>query len=205
MKLLLTSAGISTQAISDELLKMAGKQFAELKVAFIPTAAGIYEDKWFVIKDRKQLIDLGINVRDVDINGKTPQKVASELSGCDIIFVAGGNTFYLLQKIRESGVDQVIKKMVESGVIYIGSSAGSIVVGPSLEPIKASDDPSQAPQLKSFEGLGFVDFVVLPHSGKEKYLAKHNALAEEYKDQYKLIPITDEQAIAVENGDFKII
>jgi len=205
MKLLLTSAGISTQAISDELLKMAGKTFTELKVAFIPTAADTYEDKWFVIKDRKQLTDLGMSVMDVNINGKTPQEVSTALGGCDIIFVAGGNTFYLLQKIRESGADQVIKDLVERGVIYIGSSAGSVVVGPSLKPIKTSDDPSQAPQLKSFEGLGFVDFVILPHSGKEKYLSKHNALVEEYKDRYKLILITDEQAIAVEDGEYKII
>jgi dipeptidase E len=201
MKLLLTSAGVSTKAISEELAKLAERPLAGLKVVFIPTAADTYDDKWFVDKDRDQLIALGMKVDFYDIKAKNPEKLAFDLRGYDIIFVGGGNTFYLLEKFLETGADKVIKDLINQGVIYIGSSAGSVLVGLSLKPIISSDDPKQAPSLKTVDGLKWVDFVVLPHAKEGEY----DEVIKEFGSKFKLIPITNDQAIVVNDSSYKII
>ena len=155
-KLFLTSINI------DQLPKFTGKNPRGLKVAFIQTAADPYEDKWFVEADRKKLIELGFVLVDLDLKDKTQDELQSILSKVDIIYVTGGNSFYLLEKMRESGFDKILPALLEQGIIYAGSSAGAVIVGSSLEPIKSLDDPSKAPNLKSYDGLGLVDFVIIP-------------------------------------------
>jgi len=125
-KLFLASVVANTiEKFIEILLKSPDK----LKVAFIPTAADPYKDKWFIEEDRNKLKEKGFNVKDVDIKGKTEQELLQELKDTDIIFVAGGNTFYLLEKARESGFERIEKEFVEKGVIYVGSSAGATLVG----------------------------------------------------------------------------
>jgi len=111
----------------DKLLDMIQKPASSLTIAFVPTAADMYEDKWFVEKDRDSLKEAGFNIKDVDIKGKTQRELLEELKDADIIFVAGGNTFYLLEKAIESGFDKIAKELVEKGVIYVGSSVGAIL------------------------------------------------------------------------------
>ena len=200
-KLFLASVVANTiEKFIEILLKSPDK----LKVAFIPTAADPYKDKWFIEEDRNKLKEKGFNVKDVDIKGKTEQELLQELKDTDIIFVAGGNTFYLLEKARESGFDRIAKEFVEKGVIYVGSSAGATLVGPNIEPVKPFDDPSEAPSLKSFEGLSFVDFIVLPHL-EEKNKQQYETVIKEYESKYKIIPLTNYEAVLVEDENIKII
>ena len=190
----------------EKLIEILPKPPDKLTVAFIPTAADLYEDKSFVVEDRNKLKEKGFNVKDVDIKEKTKQELAEELKDVDIIFVAGGNTFYLLEKAKESGFGEITKELVQKGIIYVGSSAGATFVCPTIEPIKTLDDPSKALLLKSFEGLNLVDFVVLPHFGKEKYKSKYESIIREYSDKgYKLITLTDDQAVVVEGDEYKIV
>jgi len=205
MKLLLTSAGFSNELISNAFLKLTGKHFPDLRVAFIANAADNYADKWFIGKDRNSLLELGMNVSDVDLRGKTPNELLVEFENVDVIFVAGGNTFYLLQKMIESGADKIISNLIEKGVVYVGSSAGSVLVGPSIEPVAAFDDPKEAPMLTSFEGLKLVDFVTLPHFNKNSPEDNYTEVMKKYSKKYKLITISDEQAIAVKDNNFEII
>ncbi len=189
----------------EKLIEFLPRSPEQLTVAFITTAADPYEDKWFIEEDRNSLKEKGFNVRDIDIKNKTRQELLDELKDNDIIFVAGGNTFYLLQKARESGFDKITKEFVKKGIIYVGSSAGATFAGPDIEPIKTLDDPSKAPLLKSFEGLNLVDFIVLPHFGEEKYKKKYEKIIKEYGAQYTLIPLTNNQAIVVENNGYKMV
>jgi len=123
-----------------------------------------------------------------------------------IIFVAGGNVFYLLEKAKESGFDKVAVELVEKGVIYVGSSAGAALAGPDIEPIKELDDPLEAQNLKSTRSLNLVDFVVIPHYRSERFnegVEKILKNSKEYK--YKLIPITDQQAVVVKGNKYNIV
>ena len=190
----------------DKLIETLDELPNKLTVAFIPTAADPYKDKWFIEEDRNKLKEKGFNVKDVDIKGKTEQELLQELKDADIIFVAGGNTFYLLEKARESGFDKAAKEFLEKGVIYVGSSAGATLAGPNIEPVKPFDNPSKAPSLTSFEGLNLVDFIILPHFGEEKRRQKYEEIIREYSEKgYKLIALTDNQAVIVEGHEYKIV
>lgn len=149
------------------------KPFNSFKIAFITTAANTYQDKWFIEEDRKKLKDMGLNLVELDIAGKTKEELTNLLKDIKILYFTGGNTFYLLQEIKEIGFDETIKKLVEEGVYYTGASAGAVIAGVDIAPLAPLDDPKEAPNLKSTKGLGFVDIVILPHYGKEKYLDKY--------------------------------
>ena len=174
-------------------------------VAFIPTAADVYESKPWMEDDRQKFVDLGFQVKDYDIKNKDEKSIYSDLKHTDIVFVSGGNSFYLLYHVRYSGFDTSMERLLEEGTVYIGSSAGSIIAGPTIEPMLSLDNSEQAPKLGSFEGLNFVDFVVLPHYGKEKYKARYEAIMREWSSAVKLLPVDDNQAIIVDNAEYHLI
>lgn len=75
------------------------------------------------------------------------------------IFVGGGNTFRLLRDLWSSELLTVIAACVQAGIPYIGSSAGSIVAGPTIKTTK--DMPVVQPP--SFVSLNLVPFQISPH------------------------------------------
>lgn len=161
-----------------------------LRVAFIPTAADPYASKPWMEEDRDRLSELGFKVFEVDIKDRTEKELRGELKDIDIIFVAGGNTFYLLEKARKSGFEELVKELVGNGVLYIGSSAGSVIAGPNIEAVQDFDDPKEA-ELNSTIGFGLVDFVVLPHFKNPKYAPLQEAVIKKFGEKYKIVPITD--------------
>jgi dipeptidase E len=74
-------------------------------------------------------------------------------------FVGGGNTFRLLTELYRRDLLAPIRHRVAEGIPYVGSSAGSIVAGPTLKTTK--DMPILEPP--SFDALGLVDFQISPH------------------------------------------
>jgi len=178
----------------------------QLRVAFVPTAADPYEDKWFVKEDRDTLEKMGFDIFDLDIKDKTKRELGRELRNTHVLFIAGGNTFYLLDKAQRSGFDRLAKDLVlGKGIIYIGSSAGAVLAGPDIKPIELIDDPSSAPILTSTKGLELTDFVVLPHYGDKEYEEKFEKIIKDYENKYTLIPITNEQAVIVEGSNYSIV
>ncbi len=178
----------------------------KLKVAFLPTAGDPYEDKFFVENDRKALVDLVMDVIEVDIKLIRQKELEKILNDVDIIFVAGGNVFYLMQEMRNSGFDRIVKDMLEKGKIYIGSSAGSVICSPTIEGFKQFDDPSLAPGLENYNGLDLVDSIIIPHAQKEKYFERieKTSLAMN-KLGYDVIKLTDNQAFVVKGKKGEVI
>src|SRR3989344_3136529 len=116
MNLLLTSAGVH-ESFKDIFLSLLSKPVSEVSVAYIITAAfGEEGDKSWVYKAKKQLQSLGItSFEDLDLKGKNREELYSILSTKDIILVNGGNTFYLLKYVKESGFDKVINQLQDKG------------------------------------------------------------------------------------------
>jgi dipeptidase E len=85
-----------------------------------------------------------------------PQRAIAE---AEIVFVGGGNTFRLVKSMHDYGLIDPIRRAIAAGALYIGSSAGSIVSGPSLRTTK--DMPIVQPP--SFDALGLVPFQISPH------------------------------------------
>ncbi len=78
----------------------------------------------------------------------------SKLSDFGGIYVGGGNTFYLLKELRESGFLGRLIKAIKKGIPYYGGSAGAIICGKSIEPSFFHDENFVG--LKDFRGFGLV-------------------------------------------------
>lgn len=202
-RLFLTS---SVNFVAKDIAKKINKK--GLKLAFVLTPTEVEEGdlKWLK-DDRKSLVDAGFIVTDYTITGKNKGAIEKFLKDFDVIYMSGGNTFYLLEQMQKSNSKKVFVDLVEKGKIYIGSSAGSIIAGPDISPIYAIDRIENAPNLKGFDGLGLVDFVVFPHWGskhfKEVYL--NHRLENAYNTKNRMIVLTDNSYIEVRDDWYRII
>lgn len=132
MKLLLTSGGITNDTLATELEKFTGKKFDQLKMAFIPTA-GLCDmgEKGWLIYDMSRLKNRGAEIDIVDIAQLPESDIIKRLEWSDVIFVGGGNTFYLSYWMQKSGLFDALPKLLETRV-YAGISAGSMVASNTI-------------------------------------------------------------------------
>ena len=166
------------------------------RAVFIPTAGDPYENKDFVVADKIALQKYGIEVTDLDLKNKTEKDINESLAMADILLVAGGNTFYLMEKLKENGADKAIKNFISRGGIYIGSSAGSIVCCPTIEGAEKFDNPNLAPNLKNFNGMGIFNEVIIPHTQKEKYIERIKEATEKLTSKsFKVYHLTDDDVL----------
>lgn len=176
------------------------------KIGFIPTAGETYPNPYFVEESRVRLRALGLRLVEIDVTSKTHDELTKLLSSVDGIYVAGGNSFYLMQQLQKKQLVSVIRELVKGGTPYFGESAGAVVLYSTIEPIKVLDDPEDAPDLQGYEALNLVDFIPLPHIDREKYKAVMGKFLEDNKDTYKIVPFRDDQAILTRNGtDFEVL
>jgi len=200
--LLLTSGGMKMR---EEIVKLLQKPAYDVTVAFISTAAKPEENLDFLRSDWTIMRDeMGFNVEEVDIEGKTEAEVLKLLQVKDIIYVEGGNTFYLLKAMRGCNFDKVIKKLLKEGKVYIGASAGSIVAGRTIKTAEWLGDKNIV-KMKDFKGLNLVPFDIFVH-----YQPEHSEIIKkqipDIKKRYKnLRIITDEQAILVQGKTTALI
>ena len=146
--------------------------------------------------DKIALEKYSLDVIEVDVKNKSEEEIHEAIGEPDVILVAGGDTFYLMEKLKESGADKVIKEFVARGVIYIGSSAGSIICCPTIEGAEEFDDPSLAPKLNNFDGMGIFKDVIIPHTHKEKYFERVKRATEKLESKgYKVYPLTDDDVL----------
>lgn len=143
-----------------------GQDIAGKTVTFIPTASVVEKMTFYVKADRKALESLGFTIDELDVSQADPQAIQTKLSQNDLIYVSGGNTFYLLQALKQSGADQLIADLIAQGKPYIGASAGTMVLAPSIDYVQAMDSCKKAPGLTDYQALGIVDFYPLPHYGE---------------------------------------
>lgn len=199
--ILLTSAGTN---VKEEILKILPKSANQIKLAHIITASKVEADVSYVKNEKRDLNEMGFQVEDIDIEGKNENELRDILAGKDIIYVQGGNTFYLMKYVRESGFDKIVKELIEKGVIYIGVSAGSIIAGPTIETASwkgAYADPNVV-DLVDFSGINLVDFNVFVHYA-EKY--KESVEKEISKSKYSVKILNDKQAILVKDGEVEFL
>lgn len=175
-------------------------------IGFIPTAGETYENPYFVEESRIRLRGLGLKLIEVDVTNKIRDELIETLNSVDGIFVAGGNSFWLMQQLQKKQLVSVIRDLVKQGKPYFGESAGAVILYSTIEPIAPIDDPQDASDLQNYEALGLVDFIALPHIDREKYKDVMSKFLEDNKDRYKIVPFRDDQAILTRDGtNFEIV
>ena len=202
--LLLTSGGMPQ--MKDEIAKLLQKPAYDVEVAFITTAAKPEENVEYVQRDWTIMKDeMGFNVEEVDIEGKTEAQVLKLLELKDIIFVEGGNTYYLLKAMRNCNFEKVIRKLLKIGKVYIGVSAGSIVAGHTVKTAGWNGGDENIVRLKDFRGLSLVPFDVFPHYQPDQAEIIKQNIPNPIKRAKNLRIITDDQAILVQGKEVDLI
>jgi len=175
------------------------------KVLFIPTAAVPEKVNFYIAADKKALEKLGFTVQELEILTASKEEIAQKIAETDAIFVAGGNTFFLLQALKESGADALIADHIAQGKPYIGSSAGSIVLAKNIEYAALMDSTAAAPRLDGdFSALGIVDFCVVPHVNNFPFKKAAQKVLQAYGDKMDLCPIGNHQAVAVQGDEIEL-
>ncbi|EPZ51840.1 peptidase family S51 [Bacteriovorax sp. BAL6_X] len=101
----------------------------------------------------------------------------------DVIHLGGGNTFYFLKHLKESGMFEELIDYVGRGGVLTGLSAGAIITTPNI--LTASFPPwdrdDNEDNVTDFEAMNIVDFEFFPHYRKSKRyddeLKRHSILS----------------------------
>jgi len=202
--ILLASGGMSQ--MKDEIIKLLQKPAYDVTVAFITTAAQSPEDLEYLKKDWEIMREeLGFNLEGIDISGKTEAQVLKLLELKDIIFVEGGNIFYLLKTMRACNFGKIIRKLLKQGKVYVGVSSGSVVAGKTIQPAIWKNQDKNIGGFKSLKGLGLVPFDIFVHYTPEDAGIIKQHMPSARKRIKKLRILTDEQAILVQGREIYLI
>jgi dipeptidase E len=176
------------------------------KVVFIPTASLHEKVTFYVGTDKKALEKLGLTIEELEISTASQNEIKNKLSSADYIFVEGGNTFFLLQELKRTGTDKLIRKHINNGKLYIGASAGSMIVSKNITYVKYMDDPEVAKDLNNnFEALSIIDFYIVPHFTNFPFKKAAEKIIRLYSDKLDLRPISNNQAIIVDGDKIETV
>ncbi|WP_428741135.1 Type 1 glutamine amidotransferase-like domain-containing protein [Tenacibaculum sp.] len=201
-KLFLSSSFVD---VAEFLEPFLGEKIKDKTITFIPTASIPEEYKGYVENDRKAFEKLGLIVKELEVSTASRKAVKETIEKNDFIYVSGGNTFYLLQELKKSGADKIIISEIEKGKVYIGASAGSIIMSKNIKYIEKMDDKTKAKDLTDDNALNIVNFYTLPHHTNEPFKNSVEQILNQYKNQIELIPISNTQVIQVEGNKTSII
>lgn len=199
-KLLLASSGSIFEKLN--LDKYFDVPLSKARVLWITTASHKVPSTDYLQKHLERVQKLGLNYREFDIKGKSIAEINKELGNSNIVHMEGGNTFYLLKTIRETGFDKLLRKHISQGLNYIGTSAGSYIMGPSIITATWSGRGFDKCGVTDFTALNYVPFVIKAHYG-EKDRAKYSEYVKNL--EYPLKILTDEQAIFVQGENYDLI
>ena len=174
-------------------------------VAYIPTAKPCGEPGGWAALEKHNLEQMGLVVDEVEVSTAPYDAIQRALQKNDLIYIAGGNTFFLLQALKQSGADRLIREEVHKGKPYIGESAGAIAAAPDIAYSSAMDDHGKAPGLQDYTGLHLTEWYPVPHRGNPEYGAAVEQIVAAYASTLDLKVIDDHQALFVEDGQVEVL
>ena len=87
------------------------------------------------------------------------KNMTKEIEEADAIIVGGGSVHMLVRELENNRLMMPLRKKIESGCLYIGTSAGSVICGPTMH--TASEPPLI--HIPSHKTLGVVPFQINAH------------------------------------------
>jgi dipeptidase E len=222
-KLLLTSSGIANDSIQKALVDLLGKPISESSALFVPTAIYAYPQGikygWQVIKAPGELGWKALGVLELTALSSLPKEVwLPQVEETDAIIVGGGNKFYLSYWMEKSGLFGILPHLIKQGKVYVGASAGSMLVTPGLhfdrDHLKTTGiyyddefDETMSSSAGSAKTLALVDFVIRPHLGADYFPQATLENVEKWaaRIDYPLYALDDQSALKVVDGKVEVV
>src|SRR3989338_8234749 len=176
------------------------KPLSKSRILYITTASKKVNDDSYVEKTRQKIGELSFSYTEIDIAGKTEEELKKALSVSDILYVEGGNTFYLLKAIRDTGFEKIVKKAIENGLVYWGISAGSYIACPSIIMATWSDRFDRC-GVTDWTAMNLVPFFIKAHYTPDML----GTLKEKSNDlQLPLRVLNDDQVVMMKDGEVQL-
>ncbi len=197
MKLLLAS---KEKFLIDKGYESLGIPKNKLKIGYVTTALNAVVNLNYLtyMKEYKaEMIKENIDFEEFDIKDKSEKEIRDFFADKNVIQVNGGNPFYLLKAVRESGFDKVLSDLLNNGLCYVGCSSGSYIMCPTVE-VGAWKTDRNKYGVTDFTALGYVPFLIKCHytdDSKEKVLENAKDL------KYPLRVLKDDQAFLIKDGN----
>lgn len=136
------------------------------EILFIPYArpGGISHEE-YTAKAQEGFEKINIKIKGIH-EFSNPKEAINNAKG---IFTGGGNTFLLVKQLYDLKLISTIKNVVENGIPYFGTSAGSNITGLTIQ--NTNDMPIIFPP--SFNTFGFINFNINPHYLDPDPTSKH--------------------------------
>ena len=181
---------------------LTGISKSEMKIGYITTASKGSRDTAFLEKVKNAMKENAIDFEEIDIESKSKKELLNFFKNKNIVHVEGGNTFYLLKAIRESGFAEILKELLSEGKVYIGTSAGAYIMCPTIEVADWNETGRDRFGLTDFSALNYVPFVLKVHYKNEM----ENTVKEKKKTlKYPLRILRDGQGILIENDKYTFV
>ena len=171
------------------------------KIIFIPYArpSGMtYNEYTEAVREKFEMIGIKVNgIHEFD----NPVKAIENAQG---VFTGGGNSFVLLHELLENGLINPLRKRIDSGMPYIGTSAGSNVTGQTIG--TTNDMPIVYPS--TFEALGVIPWNINPHYLDPDPESKHKGETRQTRieeflvfNNIKVVGLREGSWLRFENGE----
>lgn len=198
--IILTSSGKFITA--NNIDNFLPKKITDCKIAYITTASKKVFDTSYMENHRQKMDELNFSYSEIDIADLDENDLKSALDGHDIVLVEGGNTYYLLKAVRDSGFEKIIRDLISQGVVYIGSSAGSYIACPSIIMATYSERGFDRFGITDFTAMNLVPFLIKAHYTPEM----KKKLEDEFNDfKYPLRILNDNQALLIRDGEVRLL
>ena len=124
------------------------------RVLYVPYA--LFDRDGYAAKARVRFESMGYGLDSIHDLAGGP---VAAVERAEALFVGGGNTFRLVDALWRQALVEPIRRRVQAGMPYVGSSAGSNVACPSIR--TTNDMPIVEPPF--FAALNLVPFNINPH------------------------------------------
>ena len=197
-KLILTSSGFLIPSVRSIILEHLPSQ-RPLKVAYISTASKVVKDDTYARRDVEIMNELGFDVTEIDLADVEADYLSSTLPEHNVMYVQGGNGFYLLHHVRRSGFMEIAKPLVENGsLIYVGKSAGTYLACPTIEMHTWSNKDWRRFGVEDYTAMSLVPFLVKAHYAPDKEPEIRRGME---KSPHPLWAISNEQVLLVQGDE----
>lgn len=203
MKLVLCSEGFNTPNTVQACVELCGKPQADISVAIINEGYAVEDgDKYWVLDNLNAVATNfkgGLDI--VNLLALPLAKVEEKISKCDVIFVVGGNTDYLMHIFNKTGFVKLLPQLLESKV-YVGSSAGSMVLGRRVSAKAYTKIYGEPGDWGVNDYLGLVNLAIKPHLNSANFPNNRPEILEQvcHGVDFSVYGLADDSAIVI-NGD----
>lgn len=192
-----------TLAIDREIIKLSGKE--KPKLLFIPTASG--DAAGYITSVENHFgKKLGCKIDSLELLTKkySKKELEEKILKTDIVYVGGGNTLKMMKAWRKFGVDKILLKAADNGVVMSGLSAGSICWFRYGNSDSARFGKNKAASMIRVKGLNMIPVLHCPHYDIEK--GREQTLKEMMKKNSGVaIAIDNCAALEVSGDQYRIL